>query len=106
MAAAGSDELYGADSLTDNVWAITSSNSGTLTNNGNIVTFNNIIDLIGGSGVDSFTVTGTVSTINAGDGDNNITVNNGGTVFGAITGGTGNDTIVTGGCGQCHGRLD
>ncbi|TQV72749.1 filamentous hemagglutinin N-terminal domain-containing protein, partial [Aliikangiella marina] len=90
----GSDILVGNDSVNTNTWVVDSDNSGTLTNSSNVVSFSNLENLQGGSGVDTFTVTANLSSLDAGNGNNNITINNGGDVTGAVTAGDGDDTIL------------
>ncbi len=98
----------GANTLTAknevNTWNIHASDS-TLayagTNSGIITTFNNIRDLTGGNVRDVVTVDNGVSinSFNAGDGNNDVTIN--GTVAGAITAGAGADTIrISGSAGS------
>lgn len=66
-----SDTLVGTN--TDNEWSITETNTGTLNNS---IGFSNVENLVGGSGIDTFTF-----TTNA-------------TITGLIEGGSGSDTII------------
>jgi filamentous hemagglutinin family protein len=73
-----------------NTWVINNPSSGQVAG----VTFNGFQNLIGGDGVDTFTVNSSIASINTGNGaTNSVTVNAFGQVTGAITGGTGADTI-------------
>ncbi|TQV85889.1 beta strand repeat-containing protein [Aliikangiella coralliicola] len=92
----GNDTLVTGGVL-NNTWIVDGTNTGTLDSNNiadELIRFNQIENLTGNSGNDGYTVTGSIVSIDAGDGTNNITVNNGGSVSGAITTGTGNDTVI------------
>ena len=74
----------------NNTWLITTDNNGTVTG----TRFTNFANLQGNKDNDSFTINAAINTVNAGNGDNRITVN------GSITdlvGGTGIDTITVAG---------
>ena len=53
------NSLQGADFA--NSWAITTLNAGTLTENGNVLTFSGANNLTGGTNTDSFTLSGTAA---------------------------------------------
>ncbi|MCF6261461.1 MAG: hypothetical protein L3J98_15080, partial [Gammaproteobacteria bacterium] len=81
-----------------NIWEVSAANSGEVTG----VTFSNFANLSGGTGNDTFTIDAALSSITTGNGSNStniVTINNGGIVSGAITGGDGRDniTVNTGG---------
>ncbi len=104
---AGTDTIVGSNSSNDNDWIVDSNGGGTLTNDVNLVTFSNIEDLTGGAGVDNFTITSTINNISTGDGTNSVTINDGGDVIGAVTGGSGDDTIILGDSGNASaGSID
>jgi len=73
----------------NNTWVVNTDNDGTV----NGATFRNFANLEGNTGIDTFAINAALRSINAGNGDNDITVNNAGNVTGAITGGTGIDTL-------------
>ncbi len=124
------NSLQGQDLAT--VWTISGANSGTLTTGGNVLTFTNANNLIGGSATDDFilvgvgTVSGSIDggltgansltgndlastwVINAADGGS-VTDANGMVSFsniGTLTGGTATDDYTLSGVGTLSGGID
>uniref|UniRef100_UPI000CACA7B6 hypothetical protein n=1 Tax=Psychromonas sp. Urea-02u-13 TaxID=2058326 RepID=UPI000CACA7B6 len=96
----GTDELIGWNSaINTNTWVVDAVN--TLSNGTNSVTFSNIDDLQGGTGIDNFTVNASIENINAGSGDDVINVSDTHLITGRIDGQDGaNDTINLTAAGQ------
>ncbi|WP_210247073.1 beta strand repeat-containing protein [Aliikangiella marina] len=94
-----SDTLTGINQAND--WQITGTNAGTVGEDGvgTSIAFSGMENLVGNEGNDRFTLNAQIDSLNAGNGDNTITVNNAGTVVGAITAGTGIDTVTFNGAG-------
>jgi len=73
----------------NNIWLVDADNDGDI----NGMAFRNFANLDGNIGTDTFTINADISSINTGNGTNSVIVNSSGNVTGAITGGTGIDTL-------------
>ncbi|MAS82827.1 MAG: hypothetical protein CMF45_09070 [Legionellales bacterium] len=86
------DSLQGANFT--NTWVLSGSNSGSLTQNDNTLTYSGVDDFIGGTAADTFTLTGTqTGTILGNAGDDIFNLNTGGALTGTISGNADNDTF-------------
>ena len=70
-----------------------------MTGDANLQNFSGMENLIGNAANDSFVVSAALTSINTGDGTNSVTINNGGAITSAITGGANVDTIIFNGTG-------
>ena len=91
--AVGDNTLQGSDTI--NTWVVDNANQGTVNNGSTTLNFYNFTDLEGGNKVDTFTITAVIDSLNAGAGDDVITVQNLGIIGSLIDGGDGDGDKVT-----------
>jgi hypothetical protein len=86
------DSLQGANFT--NTWVLSGSNSGSLTQNTNTLTFSGVDNFTGGTAADTVTLTGAqTGTILGNAGDDIFNLNTNGALTGTISGDAGNDTF-------------
>ncbi len=90
--AAGDNTLQGSDTL--NTWVINSDYQGSINNSTDTLNFYNFTDIEGGTLVDTFTITAAINSLDAGDGNDVITVRELGDVANVIDGGVGDDKVT------------
>ena len=91
-AQAGTNHTLQASNST-NTWNISKINEGTINDGITGLTFTNFSNLVGGSGVDTFTITAAINSVKAGAGNDLIKVASTGLVNSAIDGEAGSDEV-------------